>query len=363
MTDAQVKERQFFTYEAVFGNEDASRVFNVNRALEALAKSVSVNRSGALVVDYSVVIPVLVNVLSELHGFFAGLSKSRLAQMIGSCTDQLFSVQTVVTEIGREVAVVQEERALNEQAQLVEGGLVFTTLVTALRERYAALPLHLTQAIDADTFVPPSFSLSESASKEGAATESSLDFSELLLSNLTVCRICIKGDSGFGKTTLCRYIAREWARKRPLFSGNYEVILYLPLDAATTAVYADLDQVQLVDLVMREVVQPNEELRQLVSDGAEIVLLPLTRTQDRQHGGADELAFSEQPPYFVALGRPGCARGLCGQPFQRQGNTVHSTNAFHTLHARRRRFFERASAQRQAVGERARERREMRARR
>lgn len=92
----------------------------------------SVNRNGALCLDYSVVIPVLVSVvaetfrhaphdgvlthshtmlqvnsLSELNAFFAE-TKSRLRSLIGNCTDQLFSAQTVVAEIGSEIAAMHE---------------------------------------------------------------------------------------------------------------------------------------------------------------------------------------------------------------------------------------------------------------
>lgn len=38
LTDAQVRERQFYTYEAVFGNANES-IFNVNQALEVSART------------------------------------------------------------------------------------------------------------------------------------------------------------------------------------------------------------------------------------------------------------------------------------------------------------------------------------
>jgi hypothetical protein len=270
LTEAKLKERQFYSYEAVFGN-GTDRVFNVNQALDVLSKSVSVNRNGALCVDYSVVIPVLVNTLDELNVFFAALTKSRLRQLLGECVEQVFAAQRVVSEIGAEIAQMQELRSANDQAQVMDGGLVVKHLSAVLRERYAKLPLHITQGADIECFVPPTFDLYESAAeKERTGAETVLDFTELLQSDLTVCRLCIKGQSGSGKTTVCRYIAREWAKGRTIFSGKFDLVFYLSLDAATTQAYDDLAQVTLVDLVMREIVGQSDQLKSLFADKEEL---------------------------------------------------------------------------------------------
>jgi hypothetical protein len=185
--------------------------------------------------------------------------------------DQLFTAQRVVSEIGTEIAQMQDERNANDQAQVIDGGLVVKHMSAVLKERYAKLPLHLTQGADIDCFVAPTFDLYESAAeKERTGSETVLDFAELLQSDLTVCRMCIKGPSGSGKTTVCRYIAREWAKGRGLFSSKFDLVLYLSLDTATTQAYDDLAQVTLVDMVMREVVNQNDDLRALFADKEEL---------------------------------------------------------------------------------------------
>jgi hypothetical protein len=50
-------------------------------------------------------------------------------------------------------------------------------------------------------------------------------------------------------------------------------VILLSLDAATTAVYADLKQVSLVDLVEREIVRQNEDLSALLPDKAEVIIV------------------------------------------------------------------------------------------
>ena len=268
MTDHQVKSRQFRTYEEIFSNGD--QVFNVNQVLEAAAKSVSITKAGALLIDYSVLIPVLVNTLDELHSFFSDVTRSRLKDMIGRCTDQLFSAQNTITELGNEIAEIEEDRAIYETEESVHG-LASKSMINLLKVQYSQLPLHITQGSDFDCFISPSFDLYESHSeKEQNASETILDFAELIESDISIFRLCIKGLTGSGKTTICRYIAKEWAKGRKVFNGKFDMVFYIPLDIATTPGYADLAQVTIADIVDREFVRPNEDLTALLTDKSEV---------------------------------------------------------------------------------------------
>lgn len=142
MTDKQVKSRQFSSYEEVFSS--GQKCFNVNRVLEAISKSVSITRVGALLIDYSVLIPVLVNTLAELHSFFDNVTRSRLKEMIGHCTDQLFAAQNTITELGNEIAEIEEDRAILETEESVHG-LATKTMTNLLKVQYSQMQLHITQ--------------------------------------------------------------------------------------------------------------------------------------------------------------------------------------------------------------------------
>ncbi len=273
LTDDQVRKRQFSSYEDVFKD---GKVFNANNALEALSRSVQITRNGALCIDYSVVVPVLVNTLSELHSFFAHLTSSKLRDIVGTCTEQLFGAQNVVTEIGGELAALEEERARNEATQSVNT-IATKTMISSLRQTYMGLQLNLTQGVDFECFVPPTFDLYENGmvqhdkDTEKPIVETVLNFAELVGSDLSVFRLCVKGPSGNGKTTLCRHLAREWAKSpKRIFSGKFDLVLLVPLETATTPAYSDLEQVTLIDLVERELVRTNEDLSALLPDRLEV---------------------------------------------------------------------------------------------
>jgi hypothetical protein len=309
LTDEQVKNRKFSSYDEVFAKEAEGRVFNANRALEALSRSVSITRNGGMCIDYSVVIPVLVNTLSELHSFFAHLENSKLRDIVGSVVDQLFSVQSVIGSLGREIAEVDEERARHEAQETVVT-LASKTMSRVLKETYLSLPLHLTQGAEFDCFVPPTFDLSESSTQlhdretEKPIAETTLNFAELVESDLPGVRLCIKGASGLGKTTCCRYIARQWAKSQMfVFGGKFDVVLLLSMEAATTSAYADLKNVTLVDMVMREIVMQNEDLYALLPDRQEVrnvvFLSFLNLTWQSGSQLVERLCWSN----FVAVGR------------------------------------------------------------
>jgi hypothetical protein len=214
LTDDQVKSRKFSSYKEVFNSES---VFNANRALEALSRSVQITRNGGLCIDYSVVVPVLVNTLSELHAFFGHLENSKLRDIVGCLVDQLFGVQSVIASLGSELVEIEDERARHEAQETVVS-LSTKTMIRVLKETYLNLPLHLTQGAEFDCFVSPTFDLYENGlvtqdkETEKAIVETVLNFKELIDSDLSIVRLCVKGSSGSGKTTVCRYIARQWAK-------------------------------------------------------------------------------------------------------------------------------------------------------
>ena len=273
-----MKNRKFSSYEEVFSQEEEKRIFNANKALEALSKSVSITRSGGMCIDYSVVIPVLVNTLSELHSFFSALENSRLRAVVGSVVDQLFAVQSVVSALGSEQAELEEEKARSETQQSVSG-LASTAVTRVLRQMYLQqLPLHLTQSVDFTCFVGPSFDMSTDPSNSEAdrnlnnsIVDSVMTYRELVESDVAGVRILLRGVRGSGKSTVLRQMARSWASSGLLlFNGRFDVVILLSLDALLSPAYSDLKQVSIGDLVFREIVQHDEDLVALLPDRQEV---------------------------------------------------------------------------------------------